>query len=115
MFFSLPTSTVVEEGGNWSLGQRQLICLARALLMKRKILILDEATASVDITTDIFIQRTIQQETGNSTVVTIAHRIPTVIDSDLVLVLEAGKQDVNKHTKLFVFFFFVLQILLTLI
>uniref|UniRef100_A0A2N9IZZ9 ABC-type xenobiotic transporter n=1 Tax=Fagus sylvatica TaxID=28930 RepID=A0A2N9IZZ9_FAGSY len=80
-------STVIENGENWSVGQRQLFCLGRALLKKSSILILDEATASVDSATDGVIQKIISQEFKNRTVVTIAHRIHTVIDSDLVLVL----------------------------
>ncbi|KAK6919880.1 ABC transporter type 1, transmembrane domain [Dillenia turbinata] len=84
-------STVVENGENWSAGQRQLFCLGRALLKKSSILVLDEATASVDSATDGVIQKIISQEFKDRTVVTIAHRIHTVIDSDLVLVLSDGR------------------------
>ncbi|XP_054161113.1 multidrug resistance-associated protein 1-like [Oppia nitens] len=82
----------VNEGGdNLSVGQRQLICLARALLRHTTVLILDEATAAVDVETDTLIQTTIRSEFANCTVLTIAHRLNTILDSDRVLVLSDGR------------------------
>ena len=82
---------ITENGGNISIGERQLICITRAILRKSKIIIMDEATASIDVNTENIIQKAINNLLNDSTILTIAHRIKTVLNSDRILVLDNGE------------------------
>ncbi|KAF8549145.1 P-loop containing nucleoside triphosphate hydrolase protein [Imleria badia] len=84
-------SPVSEGGDNFSTGEKQLLCMARAILKRSKVLVMDEATASVDYATDELISKTIRHEFASSTILTIAHRLRTVIDYDRVMLLDEGR------------------------
>lgn len=85
-------SSPISEGGlNLSQGQRQLLCLARAIVARPRVMVLDEATSAVDMSTDALIQRSIREEFTNSTLLVIAHRLSTIADFDRILVLSDGK------------------------
>mmetsp|Transcript_119426 Transcript_119426/g.166612 ORF Transcript_119426/g.166612 Transcript_119426/m.166612 type:complete len:140 (+) Transcript_119426:2668-3087(+) len=90
--------TFVSESNNlFSVGEKQLVCLARAIIRKTKILVLDEATANVDLETDNFIQQTLREKFKDCSVLIIAHRLATVIDADRILVMAKGQGQEYDH------------------
>lgn len=84
-------TVISNNSATFSVGQKQLLCLARALLRKNKFLVLDEATANVDMQTDALIQKVIRESFAGTTVITIAHRLDTIVDYDKILVMSKGR------------------------